>query len=247
MAKRVAVIQSSYIPWKGYFDIIHDVDLFVFYDCVQFTKNDWRNRNKIKGPEGERWLSIPVGKTISRLIHEVELPEPSWKDSHLMSMKQSYRRAPFFKEVFPHIEDIYKSAPSDTLSRFNRASTERICREFLGIGAQFASSLDYGLEGKKEGRLESLLTQVGTTHYVSGPSARSYLNADSYKHLGISVEFKDYDYPTYKQLSEPFTHAVSIVDLLFNLGPGAGAHIWHKAQTESAAPPAPGFTTEASH
>ena len=99
MGKKVAIIQSNYIPWKGYFDIINKADLFIFYDDVQFTKNDWRNRNKIKTPSGPIWLTVPCGASISRLIHEVEIEEPSWQKKTLEIDRSELSKGSFLSSV----------------------------------------------------------------------------------------------------------------------------------------------------
>ena len=108
--KRVAVLQSNYLPWKGYFDIIHDVDLFIFYDDVQYTKNDWRNRNRIKTPAGPTWLTVPTGTDLHRLICEVRLPDPGWQLKHWKSLRQNYSRTPCFEKYEGFFARVYAEA-----------------------------------------------------------------------------------------------------------------------------------------
>src|SRR5579864_7157911 len=104
---RAAVLQSNYIPWKGYFDIIHDVDVFVFYDDVQYTKNDWRNRNRIKTAGGVQWLTVPTGSDINRRICDVSLPDPNWTRKHWRTLHQAYSHAPHFHRYESFLSEIY--------------------------------------------------------------------------------------------------------------------------------------------
>lgn len=225
---RVAVLQSSYVPWKGYFDIIHEVDRFVFYDDVQYSKNGWRNRNRIKTPAGPQWLTVPVGPRESRLICEVDLPaDPSWAERHWRLLQQHYGEAPYFSRYAPELEDVYAVALEEgTLSALNQELTRTICG-FLGITTGLADSRDYPLEGRKQDRLLDLLQQLGATSYLSGPAARAYLEPERFEEAGIELLWKDYaGYPEYPQLHPPFVHEVSILDLLFHTGPEAPRYIW---------------------
>jgi hypothetical protein len=225
--KTVAVIQSSYIPWKGYFDIIHDVDLFIFYDDVQFTKGDWRNRNRIKTANGNHWLTIPVGASLDRLICEVLLPDAGWEKKHWTSISQAYAKAPYFRKYRSLIEALYMDHRCESLSAFNQHVTRTIAREVLGITTEFRDSWDYRLEGKKLDRLLELVAKSGASTYVSGPSAKGYIDPQRFSKAGIDLVYKEYSgYPEYPQLYPPFDHAVSIVDLLFSVGPDAPQYIW---------------------
>lgn len=225
--KKVAVIQSNYIPWKGYFDIIHDVDQFIFYDDVQFTKNDWRNRNKIKTVNGLAWLTIPVGKRIDRLICEVEMVDDDWRKKHWATVQQAYSRAPYFYVYRDFFEYVYREAQWSNLSSLNHFLISQISREFLGIQTEFRDSREFQAEGEKLDRLIDLLKKTGASLYVSGPSAQAYINADEFQKAGIELIYKDYSgYPEYQQLYPPFEHGVSILDLLFNCGPSAPDFIW---------------------
>lgn len=222
----MAVLQSNYLPWKGYFDIIHDVDLFVFYDDVQFTKNDWRNRNRIKTPAGTQWLTVPVGDHIHRRICDVTLPDGRWAKAHWKTLAQNYSRAPHFARYREFFEEAYLGREWTHLSALNRHFVEGISR-LLGIETRFADSREHAPRGERAARLLDLLKAVGATRYVSGPSARAYLDPEAFAREGIEVVFKSYaGYPEYPQRFPPFDPAVSIVDLLFNAGPGAPALIW---------------------
>ena len=225
--KKVAVIQSNYIPWKGYFDIIHDVDQFVFYDDVQYTKNDWRNRNKIKSRQGLHWLTIPVGSRNERLIYEVEIEDLNWTKKHWETIKQSYAKAPYFNTYKDFFESFYLGTNWTNLSELNQYLIKTISKKFLGIETDFRDSREFQPEGQKLDRLIDLLVKVGANLYVSGPTARSYIQGDAFKDAGIELVFKDYSgYPEYPQQFPPFEHAVSILDILFNCGPRVPEFIW---------------------
>ena len=225
--KRVAVIQSNYIPWKGYFDIIHDAELFLFYDDVQFTRQDWRTRNRIKTANGVTWLSIPAGTKLDRLICEVELVDAHWQQKHWRTISQAYARAPFFSKYKEFFEDVYLQRRWANLSDLNQFLTKHIAREFLGITTQFRDSREYGAQGSKQDRLLDLLLRAGADTYVSGPSARGYIDAARFHEAGITLVWKSYDgYPAYAQPHPPFEHGVSVLDLLFSVGPDAPYYIW---------------------
>lgn len=226
-ARRVAVLQSNYIPWKGYFDIIHDVDLFIFYDDVQYTKNDWRNRNRIKSARGAEWITIPAGESHERLICEVEIKDSSWQAKHWRTLLQNYSRCPHFSAYKSYFEDVYLGRRWTNLSELNQGLIRHISREFLGIRTEFADSRHWAVSGQKLDRLLSLVVQSGATTYLSGPSAMSYIDPERFAQVGIGLEWKDYaGYPEYPQRFPPFEHGVSILDLLFNAGPEAGGYIW---------------------
>jgi WbqC-like protein family len=227
MVKRVAILQSNYLPWKGYFDLIHDVDLFVFYDDVQYTKNDWRNRNKIKTPNGLTWLTVPAGTDLDRLVCDVQLTDTRWAQKHWKSLQQSYSSAPHFKRYEAFFKDVYLGRRWDNLSELNQYLIKAIAGERLGIRTRFVDSRAYPAQGKKLDRLMDLIAKVGAQVYVSGPAGKSYIEADRFAQLGVELVYKSYEgYPPYPQRYPPFEHAVSIVDLLFNTGPDAPSYIW---------------------
>lgn len=225
--KKAAVIQSNYIPWKGYFDIIHDVDMFIFYDDVQYTKNDWRNRNKIKTNQGLRWLTIPVGSPDNRLIYEVTLDDDLWKKKHWETIKQSYTKAPYFKKFQDFLGHVYIDSKWNNLSELNQYLIQTIGQEYLGINTIFTDSREYNAEGHKLDRLIDLLLKTGADRYLSGPSAKGYIEEEAFSRAGIELIYKDYSgYPEYPQLFPPFEHYVSILDVLLNCGPDSSYYIW---------------------
>jgi WbqC-like protein family len=219
--KRLAVLQSNYIPWKGYFDLIASVDEFVLYDDMQFTKNDWRNRNKIKTPTGLQWLSVPVGIDITRRIRDVELKDSAWQAKHWKTLAANYGRAPHFESLSRVFAPLYLERTHHTLSGLNRTLIEAVC-SVLGIKTRITNSWDYQLSEGKTERLVDLCRQTGATSYTSGPAARDYLKAEQFAAAGVQLEWFDYSgYPEYPQLWGKFEHSVSVLDLLFNCGPEA--------------------------
>ncbi|GAA3429653.1 WbqC family protein [Streptosporangium nondiastaticum] len=224
--KRVAIVQSNYIPWKGYFDLIAGVDEFILLDDVQYTDRDWRNRNRIKTATGPRWLSIPLRSgPRSRLISEMTVADPGWNVAHWRILTQTYRRAPCFDESAPALERLYLECGSDRLSEVNRHFLEGIC-SILGIGTELRPSADYRAAGTKTERLVDLCRKAGATEYVTGPAARAYLDEDLFRREGIGVRWFDYSgYPEYPQLHPPFDHRVSVLDLILSTGPKAAEHL----------------------
>lgn len=219
--KKVAISQSNYIPWKGYFDLIASVDQFILYDDMQYTRRDWRNRNQIKTPKGVRWLTVPVlvkGK-YHQTIRETQINGTAWAAAHWKSLSLNYGRAPYYQAITSWLEPLYKTSQYAYLSDLNRAYLEAVC-SFLDIRTPLTPSSDYRLvEGKSE-RLAEVCVQAGATEYVTGPAAKDYLDESVFLKRGIKVTWFDYDsYREYPQLWGEFTHGVSILDLLFNCGP----------------------------
>jgi hypothetical protein len=221
--KRVAILQSNFIPWRGYFDLIAAVDEFIFYDDAQYTKNDWRNRNRIKTPQGAQWLTIPVGDAIHRPIRAVEVVVPDCGAAHWKRLVANYRRARHFDGVAAWLQPLYDGETWSMLSIVNQRLVAAIC-DALGIRTRLARSSDYVLAGDRNERLVALCVQAGATVYLSGPAARSYLDEAAFASAGIEVRWFDYaGYREYPQLWGSFVPDVSIVDLLFNCGRDARA------------------------
>ena len=227
MKRIFAINQSNYLPWKGYFDLIHGADIFVFYDDVQFTKNEWRNRNRIKTATGTQWITIPVGDAIHRLICDVAIRDCRWQIKHWKTISQVYGNASHFKTYRPFFEDLYLGRQWDNLSRLNQYVITTIARDFLGIKTRFLHSSDYPRTGVKQDAVISLLKVLGAKRYVSGPAAKAYLQPSRFEQEGIELSWKEYSgYPDYPQFHPPFEHNVSILDLLFHAGPDAAYYIW---------------------
>jgi hypothetical protein len=223
----VVVLQSNYLPWKGYFDLIHDADLFLFYDDLPFTKNDWRNRNRIKAAAGAEWITVPVGRSTSRRICDVEIRDPAWQARHWKTLGQNYGSCPHFGRYRGFFEEFFLGRRWTNLSEMNQFLIRRIAEDFLGIRTAIGDSRSYVLAGQKQDRLLDLLRQAGARRYVSGPAAKSYVEPARFTDLGIELVWKDYGgYPEYPQRFPPFEHSVSVLDLLFHAGPDAPWYIW---------------------
>lgn len=217
---RVAVVQSNYLPWKGYFDLIAAVDHFVLYDEVQYTRRDWRNRNRIKTAGGLRWLTIPVQTkgAFTQRIDETRIADPGWARSHWSALEQAYGDAPAFADTAAWLTALYRDFADDLLSDVNEALLRRVCEQ-LQITTPISRSTAHPGAGGRSERLLSICTALGATEYVSGPAAKGYLDIDLFAQASVDVRWFDYTgYREYPQLHGTFVHEVSIIDLLFNTG-----------------------------
>jgi hypothetical protein len=223
------ILQPSYIPWRGTFDQIRRADTFVFYDDVQYDKHGWRNRNQIKTAQGRQWLTIPVhsgGVTQGTPINEVRIDwSKPWARSHPKALTIAYGKAPFFRDYAELLESIY-SRRDEFIADFTIETTIRLAEQ-LGIrNTRFVRSSElHGITGSKTGRLIQILDRLGATHYISGPSAREYIEPTAFAEVGITLEYMRYEYPAYPQLHPPFDPNVSVLDLLFMTGPQAEQYI----------------------
>lgn len=221
MGKKLATVQSSYIPWKGYFDLINLADEFVLFDDAQYTKNDWRNRNRIKTRDGVRWITIPIRHRFPQKIKDTVVSYPGWNLKHWKTIVQNYSGAKYFPDYRELFEDLYLGCRETHLSEINYRFITAVC-EILGVDTTISWSMDYHLiEGKTE-RLVDLCRQAGAEEYISGPSAQGYIDEELFRAEGITLRYMDYaGYPEYAQLFPPFDHHVSIIDLILNEGPDA--------------------------
>ena len=221
--KKIAILQSNYIPWKGYFDIMGSVDEFIIYDEMQYTKNDWRNRNKIKTTNGLIWLTIPVKiEKLNQKINETKIADNKWYIKHKNSLQTNYGKATKFKECKDFIFNIYEQASRlDYISEINYTFLNEL-NKFLKISTKISFSTDYNIgEGKTE-RLINICKQSNSNIYLSGPSAKNYIDEALFTENSINLEWFDYiGYKEYEQLYPPFEHGVSILDLIFNTGEDA--------------------------
>jgi len=236
MPKRIAIVQSNYIPWKGYFDLIARADEFVLLDDVQYTRRDWRNRNRIKTANGLAWLTIPVktrGNYHSR-IDEIEVAGNDWTSTHYRTIAHQYAHAPNAEHGLESLRGLYERARQlERLSDINRLFITSIC-DRLGVRTRIRGSEEFQtVEGKNE-RLLAICRQAGASSYLSGPSARVYLDEAAFRREGIEIEYADYSgYPEYRQQHPPFEHGVSIIDLLLNEGPNAPAYMKYVVRHEA--------------
>jgi len=228
--KKIGIIQSSYIPWKGYFDIIHDVDTFVFLEDVQYTKQDWRNRNKVKVREGTGWITVPVKDSKhhmrQKLCDVVIDSGRNWQRVHFDTFRMHYSQAKHYSRYAHLLDEFYLHRRWHHLSEMNIHFTTKIC-EVLGIETELLSSVDHEFSGIGTDRLIEICQYFQAGCFLTGPRAREYLDEEKTADAGIEVEYKDYSgYPEYPQLFPPFDHHVTVLDLIFNCGPDAPRHIW---------------------
>jgi hypothetical protein len=219
------ILQPSYIPWRGYFHQVWKADCFIFYDDVQYDTRGWRNRNRIKTPQGVKWLTIPVYRkgvqVEGTLIKDIRIcPDTPWQDKHRHALEQSYSKAPFFSNYMPLLERFY-GARWEFLADLTIEMTMALASELGMRHTRFLRSSTLHVEGHKTDRLLNVLKAVGATHYISGPSAKSYLEEEKLRTAGISLEYMSYEYCEYPQLYPPYAADVSILDLLFMTGPSA--------------------------
>lgn len=220
--KKVAILQSNYIPWKGYFDLINMVDEFVLYDDVQYTKNDWRNRNKIKTSQGVQWLTIPVRQEkLVQKIRNTKISDNNWAKKHWKSIVQNYSKSEYFKEYGAVFEDLYLNCNQEYLSQINYRFIIAI-NEILGIKTKIKFSSEFDLFGGQTEKLLAICKQSQANIYLSGPAAKKYFDEDLAIKENVRVEWMDYSgYKEYSQSYGPFEHGVSILDLIFNEGKNA--------------------------
>jgi len=218
--KKVGILQSNYLPWRGYFHLISKVDLFIFHDDLQYTKNDWRNRNVIKTPNGIQWITIPCGTNEKRLISEVEIKDSSWQKKHWNLIKSNYQKAPYFNFYKSFFEDFYLDKKWTNLSELNQFLIKEIAINYLNISTTvFDDSKNHELTLFKGNRVIELLKKVNATHYISGPAAKNYISESTFKKNEIKIDWMNYNnYLEYDQLHGHFQEKTSIIDLLFNLG-----------------------------
>ena len=207
---------------------------FILYDDIKFTKNDWRNRNRIKSPCGNQWLTIPIIRSHNQIIREAQIARYNWNVKHWKSLKQNYSKAPFFNETREFVEGLYLSPHSLYVSEVNAFFIKSICA-YLGITTKISSCADYRYSGDASERLVELCKASGASVYLTGPAAKSYLDLALFKNNDIAVEWMIYrGYPEYQQRFDGFDHAVSILDLIFNLGDSAIRYIRrHPQQTQA--------------
>ena len=220
--KKIVILQSNYIPWKGYFDLINMVDDFVLYDEVQYTKNDWRNRNKIQTKQGIHWLTIPIRhKELGQKIIDTKVSDNRWNNKHWTTITQNYTKAPYFNKYKEVFEEFYLNTQEEYLSRINLKLIE-IVNEILGITTKIHWSSEFNLVNGQTERLVDICQQLGADTYLSGLAAKDYFDEDLARNNKINVEWMDYSgYREYNQIHQPFEHGVTILDLIFNEGPNA--------------------------
>jgi hypothetical protein len=228
LKKRIALLQSNYIPWIGYFDIVNNVDVFVIYDSVQYTKNDWRNRNQIKTANGPIWLTIPISssKSSNQSIRDVKIASPQWARKHWKSIELAMGKCPHFELYRDDWFGWYEIAEElDQLHEVNVLFFRGVCKQ-LGIKSKILFDWDVSYSGQTPSeKIASICESLNADIYLTGPSGLNYMNIDVFAEKGIGVDVIRYDYQPYKQLHGGHIAKLSALDLLANVGPDAAMRL----------------------
>jgi hypothetical protein len=229
---RVAIVQSCYVPWKGYFDLIRSADHFILLDDVQYSRGDFRNRNRIKTAAGLKWLTIPLrhSGTFPAVIRDMRIADPAWAAGHFETIRQAYRASPGWALLETWAREELLATRAETLTEVNDRLLRSLCK-LLRIQTPITQSTEHGVTcDNATERVVRLCQSVGATRYVSGPSARGYLEEERFAEAGIGLEYFDYSgYPEYAQPHGAFEHHVSIVDTIACLGSDAFRALERKA------------------
>ncbi len=216
----VAVHQPNFLPWLGYFYKMAHSDVFVLLDSVAFSKNSYTNRSRIKTPQGEQWLTVPVRHSSGQLISETAInDETDWRKKHLKTLEANYAKAPFFREVFDKLSAIYAASAGDGLSAFNMRLI-RFVAEYLGITTRLVVGSTLNVNGQATELLVAILKALGGTTYLSGTGGSKYQSEEDYTRAGLVLRYSDFTHPTYSQLWGSFCVGLSTIDALFNCGRG---------------------------
>ncbi|MCD6459480.1 WbqC family protein [bacterium] len=220
--KTLGILQPGYLPWLGFFEQMDKADIFVIYDDVQFDKNGWRNRNRIKTPQGEQWLSVPVltSKKSSQLIYEVKIDNRThWRKKHRKTIEQNYRKAPFFEKFYPVLEKGFLTA-WDSLLECDMYFINEI-KKFLQIDTPLISSRTLHSKGDSTDRLIKICNELKADTFYEGLAGKNYIDESLFQQKGLKLVYQQYGHPVYKQLYKNFISHLSVIDLIFNEGPGS--------------------------
>ena len=228
---KIGILQPNYIPWKGVFDLIDQVEVFVFYDDVQYTVKDWRNRNIIKTSHGDKWLSVPVihkGKR-NQLIHEAKINNiENWQKNHYKTIKLAYSKTKYFNEYYYILEELYLNNKWDKIAELDIFATKLIAVA-LGIKVEWVRSSELKKAGDKDGeRVVKICKELGCNHFINGPTSKPFMNERLFNEACIKLDYLEYNYNVYEQQHPPFNHNVTVLDLIFNCGPNAINYIRSK-------------------
>jgi hypothetical protein len=219
-SKTVVILQSGYLPWLGFFSQLYRSDIFVLYDDVQYTRRDWRNRNKVLSGQGPIWLTVPVHQKglFHQPINETQISnETDWRAKHLASIKRNYSKTPYFEKYYQMLNQVL-SCEWEGLSDLNLSLIEMIAED-MGLKNKIVRSSELGVEGCKSTRLLNICKHFGATHYLTGDMAQRYLDADLFEREQVEIVYHLYKHPVYRQTGDEFVPFMSVIDLLFNEGP----------------------------
>ncbi len=224
-------MQPTYMPWIGYFTMIHQADVFVFYDDVKFVKSSWQHRNFIKGEQGKQLLSVPTQKSQGGLIATTQLDDRGWRKKHLRTIQQAYRKAPYFEEVFSIISAVLNNESLQNLNSLNTELIRSFCT-YLGIHTRFVFASDLHIAGSRVERLVTITSFFNGTTYLSPEGSWSYINADNrFKESSVSLRYLNYVDINYPQQHGAFIPYLSILDLLMNCGKQGLERVKHASGT----------------
>lgn len=222
--RTLAVLQPGYLPWLGFFDQVMRADVFVYYDDVQFDKHGWRNRNRVKAPQGPHWLTVPVrhsGPDFPRIL-EVELDRRvPWARKHIASLRHFYARAPYMATYLPLLEQVLLQ-DWERLIDLDLALAQ-LFFDWLDIKTPIVRASALNVDGARSERLLNLCQLMGATRYLSGDAAKDYLDVELFARHGITVSWQHYQHPIYRQLHGEFVSHLSTIDLILNCGDRSGA------------------------
>ena len=216
----VGILQPGYLPWLGFFEQLECCDIFVLYDDVQFEKGSWRNRNRIKTPNGPQWLTVPVqlkGRGFPMVKDVAVNSSVPWQKKHIKAITQHYSQSPFLRR---YADDLFAilDGPWRLLVDLDIELIKWVVKE-LGISTPMVLSSSLGIQGSGVARLVSVIQSLGADRFYEGSAGRNYIDVDVFEQVGISVDFQEYDHPVYPQPYGDFISHLSIIDLLFNCGP----------------------------
>lgn len=218
MAKIVVAHQPEFLPYIGFFHRLLKADLFIIADTVQYEKQNFQNRNRIKTVSGERWITASIAKhPVETNINQIFLSRKfDWRTEHLCTIRENYRKAPFFRQIYPIIEELY-NYECEKLIDFNINSIKLLCRLFdIKVEIILSNSLD--AQGKKNDLITDMLKKVEATDYISGNGAKKYYDSGPYQAAGVNVIWQNFTHPIYPQINGDFLPYMSSIDLFFNCG-----------------------------
>ena len=230
-SKTLAILQPGYLPWLGFFDQLARSDVFVIYDDVQFDKHGWRNRNRIKGPSGPVWLTVPVLHSGKKLPanHQVEIDSRQpWARKHVGTVRQFYAHAPYLHRYLPELEELLQR--SWTLLVDLDLAVIALLARWLGIKCTLERSSRLGIGGGQSERLLNHCLHLKASHYLSGAAARDYLDIAVFARHGVEVVWQDYAHPVYPQQHGAFISHLSALDLLLNCGEQSSSRLSSPAE-----------------
>jgi len=226
---RAVVLQPTYLPWMGYFGMMDETDVFVFYDDVQFSVQSWQQRNKISASQGWMWLTVPIVRKFGSRINDTRINNSTnWNKKHWESIRQSYSKTPFFEQFAPIFQEVYENE-WEYLTDLNTTLIKKIAG-ILGLQTKTVLSSELNIEGMKTERLVNMLKKIGADEYISGPGARDYIDVNSFEENNIKLYWYEFQHPVYPQIRGEFIPYLSVIDLLFNTGGEAIRYIREGSQ-----------------